>query len=68
MRPIDYSGHDHLAPDGESFDRIRHYIEWNPVKAGLAGTPPGRAAAQKADPTGGLPVIKAAAESVDYTV
>ena len=31
--------YDHLVRDSESFDRIRRYIEWNPVKAGLAGTP-----------------------------
>jgi len=47
--------YDHLVRDSQSFDRIRHYIEWNPVKAGLAGapeefawssaTPPERAAA-----------------------
>src|SRR6266852_5104312 len=30
---------DHLVRDSESFERIRHYFEWNPVKAGLAGTP-----------------------------
>ncbi len=47
--------YDHLVRNGQSFERIRHYIEWNPVKAGLAltpeefawssATPPGRAAA-----------------------
>src|SRR6266581_3555436 len=31
--------YDHLVRDSQSFDRIRHYIEWNPVKAGLAGAP-----------------------------
>ena len=42
--------YDHLVRDSQSFERIRHYIEGNPVKAGLAGTPeefvwpPGRAA------------------------
>jgi hypothetical protein len=29
----------HLGRDSTSFERIRNYIEWNPVKAGLAGTP-----------------------------
>src|SRR5713226_10209965 len=31
--------YDHLVRDSQSFERIRHYIEWNPVKAGLAGSP-----------------------------
>jgi hypothetical protein len=30
--------YDHLVRDGE-FERIRRYIEWNPVKAGLAANP-----------------------------
>jgi len=30
--------YDHLVRDGE-FERIRRYIEWNPVKAGLAAKP-----------------------------
>jgi len=30
--------YDHVVRDGE-FDRIREYIEWNPVKAGLVGKP-----------------------------
>ncbi len=30
--------YDHLVRDGE-FERIRRYIEWNPVKAGLASRP-----------------------------
>jgi len=30
--------YDRLVRDGE-FDRIREYIEWNPVKAGLVGKP-----------------------------
>jgi len=31
--------YEHLVRDSQSFDRIRHYIAWNPVKARLAGTP-----------------------------
>jgi putative transposase len=27
--------YDHLVRDGREFERIRRYIEWNPVKAGL---------------------------------
>jgi len=30
--------YDHLVRDGE-FERIRRYIEWNPVRAGLAANP-----------------------------
>ena len=30
--------YDHLVRDGE-FDRIQRYIEWNPVRAGLAAAP-----------------------------
>ncbi len=30
--------YDHLVREGE-FERIRRYIEWNPVKAGLAANP-----------------------------
>jgi REP element-mobilizing transposase RayT len=30
--------YDHLVGDGE-FERIRRYIEWNPVRAGLAANP-----------------------------
>ena len=30
--------YDHLVRHGE-FERIRRYIEWNPVKAGLAANP-----------------------------
>ena len=30
--------YDHLVREGE-FQRIRRYIEWNPVKAGLAASP-----------------------------
>jgi REP-associated tyrosine transposase len=51
--------YDHLVRDDEEFARIRRYIEWNPVKAGLVALPeefpwssaaPGRspAAGQKA--------------------
>jgi REP element-mobilizing transposase RayT len=32
--------HDHLVRSPEEFDRIRRYIENNPVKAGLAAEPP----------------------------
>jgi REP element-mobilizing transposase RayT len=31
--------YDHLVRDGVEFERIRHYIEWNPVKAGLVNSP-----------------------------
>jgi putative transposase len=31
--------YDHLVRSGEGFERIRRYIENNPVKAGLAGSP-----------------------------
>jgi REP element-mobilizing transposase RayT len=31
--------YDRLMRDQPEFDRIRHYIEWNPVKAGLASSP-----------------------------
>jgi len=31
--------YDHLVRDGESFEKIRRYIEWNPVKAGLVASP-----------------------------
>ena len=30
---------DHWVRNGSQFDRIRTYIEWNPVRAGLAGRP-----------------------------
>jgi REP element-mobilizing transposase RayT len=51
--------YDHLVRDQREFERVRRYIEWNPVAAGLAGsaeefpwssaTPAGRpAAGQKA--------------------
>ncbi len=31
--------HDHLVRNDEECARIRHYIEWNPVKAGLVNSP-----------------------------
>lgn len=31
--------YDHLIRDDEEFARVRRYIEWNPVKAGLAALP-----------------------------
>ena len=31
--------YDHLVRSPGEFTRIRHYIEWNPVRAGLATTP-----------------------------
>jgi REP element-mobilizing transposase RayT len=31
--------YDHLVRNGEEFSRIQHYIETNPVKAGLVSTP-----------------------------
>jgi REP element-mobilizing transposase RayT len=31
--------YDHLVRNDEECARIRRYIEWNPVKAGLAGSP-----------------------------
>jgi putative transposase len=27
--------YDRRVRDGQEFERIRHYIEWNPVRAGL---------------------------------
>jgi putative transposase len=33
--------YDHLVRNGEEFDRVRRYIEWNPVKAGLSESPEG---------------------------
>ncbi len=31
--------YDHLIRDGREFERVQHYIEWNPVRAGLANSP-----------------------------
>ncbi len=31
--------YDHLVRNDEEFSRIRRYIEWNPVKAGLVSLP-----------------------------
>jgi type I restriction enzyme R subunit/putative DNA methylase len=31
--------YDHLVRDSAEFERIRRYIEWNPVSAGLASDP-----------------------------
>jgi hypothetical protein len=31
--------YDHLVRHDEEFRRVQHYIEWNPVKAGLAPNP-----------------------------
>ncbi len=31
--------YDHWVRDGKEFDRIKQYIEWNPVKAGLVEQP-----------------------------
>ena len=31
--------YDHLVRGDEECQRIRRYIEWNPVKAGLAASP-----------------------------
>lgn len=31
--------YDRLVHNGTQFERIVHYIEWNPVRAGLAATP-----------------------------
>jgi REP element-mobilizing transposase RayT len=31
--------YDHLIHDDEGSERVRHYIEWNPVKAGLSALP-----------------------------
>ncbi len=42
---------DHLVRNDEEFNRILRYIEWNPVKAGLAAAPedfPSSSAGQKA--------------------
>ena len=33
--------YDRLVRDEKEFERIVHYIEWNPVTAGLATTPEG---------------------------
>ena len=31
--------YDRVVRDGAEFERIRRYIEWNPVQAGLVGSP-----------------------------
>jgi REP element-mobilizing transposase RayT len=31
--------YDHLVRDDREFEKIRRYIEWNPVRAGLASNP-----------------------------
>jgi REP element-mobilizing transposase RayT len=31
--------YDHIIPDDEGCERVKRYIEWNPVKAGLATLP-----------------------------
>jgi len=49
--------YDHLVRDDKEFERIRHYIEHNPVKAGLAASPeefPWSSAAPGRSPAAGL--------------